>query len=103
MAGLTPLSAMAPVPFRDRVAPVSAVARVELRLDGQDPAGAKAKPRERKAETTARHGAASAASAFSAHVLMQAGVAGQDPTAPAQAARAYARPPQAPVRLRATA
>jgi hypothetical protein len=104
MSGLTPLSPFASVPYRDSVAPVRGVARVDLRLDGPAGERPRAKARSPEAEARARHSAASAAAGFAAHVLFEAGAAGQDPSSTERAARAYARAPMIPAtRLRLVA
>lgn len=83
------LSRATPVPYRDSVAPVRAIARLEMDPGAPRPPPHRDPETKARLEARARHSAASAAAGFAAHVMLEAGGAGQDACAPARAGKAY--------------
>lgn len=89
MNALSPYAAFASVPYRHKVTAVPAVEPIpeDLKGSSQDYSS-----RARFDKTTSARGqydANSAAAGFSIHVLMEAGLTGDDPFAAMRAAKAY--------------
>jgi hypothetical protein len=87
-------SAASPVPYRYRVEAVAAIAAVnaDFKADPKDAAanGEKAHSARQGKADRVRYSADSAAPAFAAQILVEAGLTGQDPFSGQRAHRAYA-------------
>jgi hypothetical protein len=95
MTSLSPLSAFVPVPYQHRVSAVARVAPVNLNLDAPvNPYPREKAQQARAANAQPRPGysAAAASAGFAAQILVEAGLAGQDPFASSRRAKAYAGP-----------
>ncbi|WP_085341211.1 hypothetical protein [Aquidulcibacter paucihalophilus] len=89
MTSLTPYAAYASVPYRHKVTAVPAIEAIpdDLKGSSQDYAG---RARFDKAtQDRGRYDAHSAAAGFSIHVLVEAGLTGEDPFAALRGAKAY--------------
>lgn len=100
MSALLPYAASPVVPYRHRVTAVPAVEPVQeaLHRAGQDDTGHRT--RSANASDRVRYDANSAAAAFAIHVLMEAGLAGEDPFANLRGFKAYKPRRLLPPRLR---
>lgn len=97
MIGPSHLNAPVSVPYRHKVSAVARIEPVNLNLDA--PANpfpqnnkSKTQAQDNTASSRGRYSAQAAAPGFAAHILVEAGLTGDDPFASARGAKAYSQP-----------
>jgi hypothetical protein len=89
MNALSPYAAFATVPYRHKVAAVPAIEPIADDLRGSSQDYSSRARFDKAAAERGRYDANSAAAGFSIHVLVEAGLTGEDPFAAMRGAKAY--------------
>jgi len=89
MNALSPYAAFASVPYRHKVTAVPAIEPITDDLKGSSQDYASRARSTGSAQDRGRYDANSAAAGFSIHVLVEAGLTGEDPFAAMRGAKAY--------------
>lgn len=89
MNALSPYAAFASVPYRHKVTAVPAIEPIPEDLRGSSQDYSNRAHRDKHSFERRRYDANSAAAGFSIHVLMEAGLTGEDPFAALRGAKAY--------------